>query len=217
MRLEKMPKTGKSGKKRRGRGYGSGRGGHTTGRGAKGAKARGKVGLTFAGTKIKKSLIQRLPLRRGKGKFKPLKPSPLVVNLKHLSLLPKGTTVDAERLIKEGIVDGGDARRFGVKILGEGELKNPLRVALPTSKSAAAKIEKAGGKVVSPKEIEQMKETKETKEIKAEEKKAEKKAPPAAKKSAKKVTKEKPVTKTRAKKTTKKPKLTAKKSVRKKS
>ena len=39
--------------KRVGRGIGSGVGGHTTGRGAKGDKVRGKTKLTFDGTKIK--------------------------------------------------------------------------------------------------------------------------------------------------------------------
>ena len=39
--------------RRRGRGIGSGLGGHTVGRGTKGDKARGKTKLTFDGTKIK--------------------------------------------------------------------------------------------------------------------------------------------------------------------
>ena len=70
MDLKKLPKTTTKKKKRLGRGYGSGKGGHTVGRGAKGLKARSKLPLTFEGTKIKKSLLQRLPLRRGKGRFK---------------------------------------------------------------------------------------------------------------------------------------------------
>lgn len=174
MKLEALPKTTKGKKKRLGRGYGSGQGGHTVGRGAKGAKARGKVGLTFTGTKIKKSLFKRLPLRRGKGKFKPLKTSPVIVNLKHLAFLPKGTVVDAQLLAKEGIIDRQEAAAFGVKVLGEGSLDKPLTVALPVSKSAAAKIEKAGGKVVSAPVVAEEKEIKEAKpEV---EKKVEKKA-----------------------------------------
>lgn len=73
MRLHELPKIVKKDKKRVGRGYGSGRGGHTVGRGQKGQKARSKIGPLFEGTKIKKSLIQRLPMQRGKGKFKPRK------------------------------------------------------------------------------------------------------------------------------------------------
>src|SRR3972149_1988059 len=66
-----LKKTVKKSKKRLGRGYGSGKGGHTSSRGQKGQKSRGKVGVIFEGYKVKKSLIKRLPLLRGKGKFLP--------------------------------------------------------------------------------------------------------------------------------------------------
>lgn len=147
MKLSQLPKTTRKRKKRVGRGYGSGKGGHTVGRGAKGTKARGKIALTFEGTKIKKSFLKRLPLQRGKGKLKPLKPGPVIVNVKHLNLLPKNSPVDIITLAKYKIVDEKEAKIFGVKILGDGELKVPLKVQLPCSKGAAAKIEKAGGKV----------------------------------------------------------------------
>lgn len=146
--LNQLPKTTTKRKKRVGRGYGSGKGGHTVGRGAKGLKARNKVGLTFAGTKIKKSFLKRLPLQRGKGKFKPLKPRPIVVNLKYLNLLPKGSKVNLKTLVKQGIINEKEAEKNGVKILGDGELKMALTVELPCSKRAIKKIEKAGGKVV---------------------------------------------------------------------
>lgn len=147
-KLNQLPKTSTRRKKRKGRGYGSGKGGHTVGRGAKGLKARGKVALTFDGTKIKKSFLKRLPLQRGKGKFKSLKPGPVVVNLKYLNLLPKGSEVNVQTLVKQRIVNAKDAKRYGVKILGDGELKVKLKVKLPCSKGAIKKIEKAGGKVV---------------------------------------------------------------------
>jgi len=133
-------------KKRVGRGYGSGKGGHTTGRGAKGQKARGKVGVIFEGYKVKKSFIKRLPFRRGKGKFN-AKAKPLIVNLKHLEVFPDNSVVNIESLIKYGIVDGKDAKIYGVKILGDGEVRKKLTVELPTSKSAGEKIIKKGGKV----------------------------------------------------------------------
>jgi large subunit ribosomal protein L15 len=69
--LTGLPKIVKRGKKRVGRGVGSGKGGHTAGRGQKGQKTRSKIPLLFEGTKIKKSLIQRLPMIRGKGRLKP--------------------------------------------------------------------------------------------------------------------------------------------------
>lgn len=149
MELNKLPKTKmKRKKKRRGRGYGSGKGGHTTGRGAKGLKARSKLPLTFAGSKIKKTYLKRLPLWRGRGKFKSVKTRPIAVNLKYLSLVPSQSRVDAETLIKYRIVDAQAAKVRGVKILGTGQVKQKLTVDLPCSRSAVKKIEKAGGKVV---------------------------------------------------------------------
>lgn len=144
---KKLPKTLTKGKKRVGRGYGSGKGGHTVGRGQKGQKARSKVGIIFEGVKMKKSQIKRLPLRRGKGKFKS-KNKPLIVNLNLLNLLPASSNVNIKTLVKNGIVDAKQANLFGVKILGDGEIKKKLTIDLPISKSAQKKIEKAGGKVV---------------------------------------------------------------------
>lgn len=150
-KLDQLPKIVSKKKKRIGRGYGSGKGGHTVGRGTKGQKARGKIGLTFTGTKAKKSLLKRLPLRRGKGKFKSLKPKPLIVNLKYLNLFKKGEVVNLENLIEKRIVAADEAKKFGVKILGDGDLNIALTVELPTSKKAAQKIIKAGGKITSKK------------------------------------------------------------------
>ena len=148
MKLNDLPKIVTKKKKIIGRGPGSGKGGHTVGRGHKGQKAREKIPLTFTGTKIKKSLLKRLPLQRGKGKLKSLKPKPIIVNLKYLSLFKEGETVSLDSLIKKGIVDEKEAKKFGVKILGDGEIKIPLKVALTCSKKATEKIEKAGGKIV---------------------------------------------------------------------
>lgn len=152
MKLEKLSKTTVRPKKRLGRGYGSGKGGHTSSRGQKGQKSRGKLPLYFEGTKMRKSIIRRLPMLRGKMKFKAVTGKPIILNLKHLNLLPKGTVVDVDALIKHGLL-GSDAAKLAVKILGDGELQHPLTVALPTSKSAAKKIEKAGGKVVKPEAV----------------------------------------------------------------
>ena len=147
MKLSKLPKITTRSKKRLGRGYGSGKGGHTVGRGAKGAKARGKTALAFSGTKMRKSLLRRLPLKRGKDKFKP-KPKPISVNLKYLNLFSKNEKVDLQALIKRGIILEKEAKKSGVKILGDGQLKVALKVELPCSKSVQKKIEKAGGKVI---------------------------------------------------------------------
>lgn len=145
MKLNQLPKTMTKSKKRLGRGYGSGKGGHTVGRGTKGQKARGKVKLGFEGGQL--PFIKRFPLKRGKGKFKPFKRKPLVVNVKFLNLIPKDETVDLQTLIKYRIIKEDGAKKFGVKILGDGELRVPLVVRLPCSKGATEKIKKAGGEV----------------------------------------------------------------------
>jgi large subunit ribosomal protein L15 len=132
--------------KRLGRGYGSGKGGHTVGRGQKGQKARGKIGVLFEGIKMKKSFIKKLPLQRGRGKFGP-EDKPIIVKLGYLNLFASGSKVDLNALIKEGIVDKKDATEYGVKILGDGKLTKKLTIEVPISKHAAKAIEKAGGKV----------------------------------------------------------------------
>jgi large subunit ribosomal protein L15 len=144
--MRTLPKVVARRSKRVGRGYGSGKGGHTVGRGQKGQKARGKINILFEGMKVKKSLLRRLPLQRGKGKFQANK-KPLIVNLSLLNLLPQNSVVNIDSLVKSRIVKELDAREFGVKILGDGELTKKLTVELPLSKSAAVKIEKAGGTV----------------------------------------------------------------------
>ncbi|TSC54380.1 MAG: large subunit ribosomal protein L15 [Microgenomates group bacterium LiPW_16] len=146
MKLNELPKITKKPKKRVGRGAGSGRG-KTAGRGTKGQKAREKIKLGFEGGQL--PLIKRLPLKRGKGRNKPIKPGPIIVNVKYLNILPKNTEVDLETLIKARIVKEDEARSFGVKILGDGELLLPLTVKLPCSGGAKEKIEKAGGKVTT--------------------------------------------------------------------
>ena len=59
----------KRSKKRVGRGQGSGKGSHTSGRGAKGQKVRGKVHLYFEGGQL--PITKRLPHQRGSKKNDP--------------------------------------------------------------------------------------------------------------------------------------------------
>jgi len=144
MRLDNLPKTTESKKKRLGQGHGSGRG-KTAGRGTRGQKARNKIPLSFEGGAL--PLIKRLPFRRGRGKNKVFRKKPIAINVKILNFLRKGSIVDIKTLVENHIVDANDAKVYGVKILGDGELAVPLTVKLPVSKGAAKKIEKAGGKV----------------------------------------------------------------------
>jgi ribosomal protein L15 len=69
------------------------------------------------------------------------------INVNVLNLLKKGTIVDLQTLIENHIVEKDDAKTYGVKILGDGELSVSLTVKLPATKGAIKKIEKAGGKI----------------------------------------------------------------------
>ena len=83
---------------------------------------------------------------RGKGRNKVFRPCPVAINISNLNKLPKKTSVDVDTLIKYGIVEDV-ARKYGVKIISNGDLAIPLLVKLPVSKGARKKIEKAGGTV----------------------------------------------------------------------
>ncbi len=144
MNLTDLKKITSKKKRRLGQGHGSGRV-KTAGRGTKGQKARTKIKLSFEGGAL--PLIKRLPFRRGKGKNNTFKRKPITVNVKVLNLLPVGSSVNIKTLIANRIVEEKEANKFGVKILGDGEITKALTVTLPISKGARSKIEQAGGKV----------------------------------------------------------------------
>lgn len=146
MNLNNLEKVTAKKKRRLGLGHGSGRG-KTSGRGTKGQKARGDVPLDFEGGAL--PLIKRLPFLRGKGKHKPFKKSPVVINVGALSAFSKNSVVDLESLSKLKFVDMVDSLANGIKVLGDGDLNVSLTVKVPVSKKARIKIEKAGGVVDS--------------------------------------------------------------------
>lgn len=128
--------------KRLGIGESSGHG-KTAGKGHKGQKARsgGSIRLGFEGGQM--PLIRRLP-KRGFNNAAFHK-NWAVVNLDALNAFEAGTTVN-EQLLRESKLIRGNF--FGVKILGDGELKHGLTVeADKVSASARQKIESAGGTV----------------------------------------------------------------------
>lgn len=146
--ISNLEKTVGKSKKRIGRGHGSGRGGHTSTRGIKGQKSRTSLDVFFEGTKLKKSLMKKLPLYRGKGKFKSRQKPVLIVNLKYLNIFKDGDEITLLSLQEKGILKKNIIGVPKVKILGNGELNTKLKVNLPCSKSAAEKIKKAGGSVM---------------------------------------------------------------------
>ena len=127
--------------KRVGRGIGSGHG-KTATRGYKGQKSRSgsSVRPGFEGGQM--PLYRRLPKRGFNNVFRK---EFVIVNLSDLAHLAAGTHVEPETLKSEGIVK---KLMDGVKILGGGEVQQPLHVkAHKFSKSAVEKIQKAGGSV----------------------------------------------------------------------
>lgn len=127
--------------KRVGRGYGSGLG-KTSGKGHKGQKARSGGGVRpgFEGGQM--PLYRRLP-KRGFTNIFATKYS--IINIVDLNRFDENTVVTPELLLEEGLIK---KLNDGVKILGDGDLDKKLTVkAHKFSKSAAEKIEAAGGKV----------------------------------------------------------------------
>ena len=126
--------------KRKGRGHATGNG-KTAGRGHKGQKARsgGGTRIGFEGGQM--PLARRIPKRGFNNIFaKPLE----AVNVSALEHFENGAEVDAQALLDAGILS---RCRYGVKVLGNGELTKSLTVkATAFSEGAKAKIEAAGGK-----------------------------------------------------------------------
>src|SRR2546425_7826766 len=119
MNISNLPKTTETRKRRLGQGHGSGRV-KTSGRGTKGQNARSDRPLSFEGGAL--ALIKRMPFHRGKGKNKVFKKRPIEINVKILNILKKGDTVNLQTLSAHKIVDEKEAKMFGVKILGDGDL-----------------------------------------------------------------------------------------------
>lgn len=147
MLLHQLPKTTKPAKKRQGQGYGTGKGGHTSGRGQKGERSRTNISLWFEGGQLPQ--IRRFPFIRGKSRFGSLVPKPVELNVGMLNSLPQNSKVTPKLLIEMGMIKNKDITYRPIKVLGRGKMSTALIVALPTSKRAQEKIEKAGGKVVS--------------------------------------------------------------------
>ena len=128
--------------KRIGRGIGSGMG-KTSTKGHKGQWARsgGGVRVGFEGGQM--PLTRRLPKH---GFTNNWAKEYTCVNVGLLNDFKANTVVTAELLLEKGIIS--KIQNYGLKILGDGELKVALTVsAAAFTKGAEVKIKKAGGKV----------------------------------------------------------------------
>jgi len=134
------PRGSRHRKVRVGRGMGS-KLGKTAGRGNKGQKSRSGYSRRrgFEGGQM--PLHRRIPKR---GFHNPFGRELAIINVAALNAFAPGEVVTAELLLERGILS---ARREGLKVLGDGELKVALTVqARAFSKSAEQKIAAAGGK-----------------------------------------------------------------------
>ena len=130
----------RKGRKRVGRGAGSGLGG-TSGKGHKGQNARSGGGVRpgFEGGQM--PLQRRLPKRGFNNIFAT---KYVTVKVSDLEKFEAGATVDAQALLDAGIIS---KTLDGVKVLGNGELTKAVNVKVAAyTASAKEKIEKAGGK-----------------------------------------------------------------------
>lgn len=127
--------------KRVGRGTGSGLG-RNAGKGEKGQNSRSGGGVRpgFEGGQM--PLYRRLPKRGFTNIFAK---EYVEVNIGRLNIFEDGTVVTPELLLERRVVS---KIKDGVKVLGNGNLEKNLTVkATKFSKTAAEKIEAAGGKV----------------------------------------------------------------------
>jgi len=145
---ELVPTTKAKSAKRIGRG---GKRGKTSGRGGKGQTAR-------TGNSMRpemRDIIKKLPKLRGHGKnrARTVNEERVVAVPVNVSVLEAyfeaGATVSPKTLVAMGVITAVRKRVPTVKILGTGDLTKKVKVeGCTVSKTAQAKIEKAGGSVV---------------------------------------------------------------------
>ena len=141
--FDQLKKTSSRSSKRLGRGYGSGKGGHTVGRGQKGQKSRvgSKIPLWFEGGSL--PLTKRLPMWRGKGRFKNVRPTAELTFMDINAFDLEEISLDTLKLNK--IID---SRFKQAKIIKKGKLNRKIIVkGIKVSQVAKKEIESLGGKV----------------------------------------------------------------------
>jgi large subunit ribosomal protein L15 len=143
MDLHKISKLkGNSSKaKRVGRGYGSGKGGHTSGRGNKGQNARKGRGrpMGFEGGQV--PYYKKVPQLGGFNN--PTSRKYHTVYLSDLDNIKTGTRVTPEFLVESGLITS--VPKHGVKILANGKISTKLTISgFSMSSQAREKLEKAG-------------------------------------------------------------------------
>lgn len=145
--------------KRVGRGYGSTKGGHTTGKGTKGQRSRTgykSASRMFEGGQM--PLYRRLPILKGSHSRAFAKPARRFVKSKENKIVLKsslldtlfeqGEVINLESLTDKGIVKGKSHKKNIVKILFDKEITKKFVVEnIDMSEKVKISIEAAGGEV----------------------------------------------------------------------
>jgi large subunit ribosomal protein L15 len=142
MRLEELkpPKGARKGRKRVGRGIGSGHG-KTACRGAKGQNARAGRGTKAGFEGGQMPLQRRLPKR---GFRNPFRKRFTIIHIGDLNRFPRDSVVEPDLLLQSGFLKKGEE----VKLLSDGELQHPLTIRVhQVSRAALKKVEAASGRV----------------------------------------------------------------------
>jgi large subunit ribosomal protein L15 len=137
-----IPATSKP-QRRVGRGIGSTKGGHTSGRGTKGQLARqgAKVPLWFEGGQL--PLIKRLPMLRGKGRLKPTT-QVIAITLADLEKV-QAAVITVEALKLEKVIPAAAAK---VKVIATGAVSKKLTLkGIVVTEGARKQIEAVGGTI----------------------------------------------------------------------
>lgn len=142
----KAPEPNKKRAKRIGRGQGTGRGGHTVGKGHNGQRARSgfKERFWFEGGQM--PLQRRIPKWGFTNRFRK---EYVAVNVGTIDLFLEAgkledSSISLNDLIEAGLAGKGDR----VKLLGDGEIEASIDIEVhKASKSARKKVEDAGGSI----------------------------------------------------------------------
>ncbi|MFC1621933.1 50S ribosomal protein L15 [Patescibacteria group bacterium] len=145
MKLHELISIKRRKKKKLGRGYGSGKGGHTVGRGTKGQKARsGKsIPVGFEGGQV--PLYKKIPKKSG---FRnPTSKDVISVPLARLNIFKNGEEVIPQSLVEKGFFK--KLPKDDVKILAVGNLHKKIKLkGFKFSAKAKELIEKSGSEIL---------------------------------------------------------------------
>lgn len=137
MQLHTLNKITDRKKKIVGRGAGSGKGMHTSGRGSKGQKARAGSHIRTLFEGGQNPLTMRIPHK--KGFLKHTKTNNEIITLSSLNIFDDGAAVSVADLFKTGIITG----KGTPKVLDEGTITKKVNlIGISCSKTAKEKIEK---------------------------------------------------------------------------